>query len=186
MNRISCLSLLALLLVPNLGRADTCGDLFQGSIASTAPGLRPNRFVGLFTDTRSGRKSLSLAYPTEPREVIENGVRVLYYLLNVGSNQSIRYDSRMLFSAVPARRVRANVIDMNDTERRVEQRIVTIIAARQAPKISNFPESPGRFQPEVASLEIEAQRLQAPPEYVAERSDGKMVLVKEILEERPE
>ena len=144
--------------------------------------LPENVYVGIFNDTRSGRKVISLSYPIDRKSIKMNGVDVIHFLLNIGSSNAIYYDSRMLFASMPLERARAVVLDFDDVEKREQERIVTVIASRQAPKLAPFPDSPSRFPIPVASAEIEAQRLQAPPEYVARRSDGKLVLVKQVLE----
>ncbi len=180
MKRIARILLLAAIAsLPTLGHANICSDLFHSSMGHE---LGENVYVGVFTDTRSGRKALSLGYPIERKSVKENGVDVVYFLLNIGSSNAIRYDSRMLFASVPLERAHALVLDLDDIEKREEERIVTIIAARQVPKMPRFPDSPSRFPLEVANVETEAKRFDDPPEYVARRSDGKLVLVKKVID----
>ena len=179
----SLLMSFALLLSASSASATICSALFESTTGAGFHELASNVYVGVYTNTRSGRKALSLGYPVEHNEITENGVSVLYLTLNIGASSAIRYDSRMLFSTMPTRRAYARVLDFDDVEKRVQSRIVTLFAVRRVPNIAKFPDSPARFPGEIASPEIEAQRLESPPEYVARQSDGKLVLVKEILEE---
>jgi hypothetical protein len=150
-----------LLLISNFtvsaAQADMCLDQF----APTGASLTSSEAIALVFNSKSGRNELHLGRITG-----RDGTGPLGHTeMNIATG-ILRFENRAVFAPVVPFRVHAKVLDTRDTFKRVEDRIVTVLGTRESPKSWDKP-----GLPEV--------------EHVAEREDGTLVRVVEIIDYLP-